>query len=461
MAAQAVAIVGVDPSRWSQAISDVQQGAFLNARSASVHLSVGKVFEVGGNLEQSTQSYRKALEADPGFVAARFALVNVSNQLGDTKGALSEAKELVKQVPENGEARLLLAKALMAAKDYKGAEPELVKATELLPENADAHAYLAAINFANGKDQVALEEYKKALALQPDNAVWRSDYALLLARLGRAEEGLEELRKVVDVPGYNDPAGFVNMGYLYRNMKPPKAKEAVAAYLKALQMNPGKEMAAQANLGLAWAYVALGQYDEAIEAYDQVNQLDPKLAPEAFNGAGWCYLRKGDLGQAEAMVAKARAAGRVDPLLEDWVTKNKDKRANDDKTRAEILEEIERLKKEAEWWEKLDEDLRDKRPAVRLRAVTKILEKPGKEAVARLAYCISQDSNYGVRENATSALLAMPKHVSLAIPYVKANLNLSCQESITETSSEAIVRELACEDLKRTSREVLRKLGNP
>jgi tetratricopeptide (TPR) repeat protein len=425
-----------------------------------VHLSVGKVFEVGGNLEQATLSYRKALEADPGFVAARFALVNVSNQLGDTKGALSEAKELVKQVPENGEARLLLAKALMAAKDYKGAEPELVKATELLPENADAHAYLAAINFANGKDQVALEEYKKALALQPDNAVWRSDHALLLARLGRAEEGLEELRKVVDVPGYNDPAGFVNMGYLYRNMKPPKAKEAVAAYLKALQMNPGKEMAAQANLGLAWAYVALGQHDQAIEAYDQVNQLDPKLAPEAFNGAGWCYLRKGDLDQAEAMVAKAKAAGRADSLLEDWVTKNKHKRASDAQTRAEILDEIERLEKEAKWWEKLDEDLRDKKPAVRLRSVTKILEKPGKEAAARLAYCISQDEDYEVREAATSALLAMPKHAAPAIPYVKANLNLNCQPPITETSQIAFAIELKCEDLKTTSRQVLKKLGS-
>src|SRR5512145_26147 len=49
MAAKAVAAVGVDVKRWNEAISDAQAGAFLNARSAFVHLSVGKVFEAAGN----------------------------------------------------------------------------------------------------------------------------------------------------------------------------------------------------------------------------------------------------------------------------------------------------------------------------------------------------------------------------------------------------------------------------
>ena len=53
----------------------------------------------------------------------------------------------------------------------------------------------------------------------------------------------------------------------------------------------------------------------------------------------------------------------------------------------------------------------------------------------------------------------MGKHAQVALPYVKANLNLNCQPPITETSNEAFQREAACEDLKRTSRQVLQKLG--
>ncbi len=91
---------------------------------------------------------------------------------------------------------------------------------------------------------------------------------------------------MVDAPGYNDPAGFVNMGYLYRNMEPPKTDEAAAAYQKALQMKPKDDMAAQANLGLGWAYLSAKKYDMAIAPVRAGGQARPQAGSRGVQRDG-------------------------------------------------------------------------------------------------------------------------------------------------------------------------------
>ncbi len=46
-----------------------------------------------------------------------------------------------------------------------------------------------------------------------------------------------------------------------------------------------------------------------------------------------------------------------------------------------------------------------------------------------------------------------------AIKYLKANLTMNCQGSMVGGTRDEIAQEIACEDLKRTSRQVLQKLN--
>ena len=268
---------------------------------------MGKIFEANAALDQAVSSYKKALETDPGYTPARLALVTVQGLQGDNKAVLVEVQKLAKEMPNNGEVQYMLGRAYMRNQDFTNALPALEKAAALSPGLADALALYAIAAFYNGKNDLAVSAYKKALDLKPDSIPWRTDYGLFLARNGNYDEGAAELKKVVGTPGYKDAAGWVNLGYVYRNSKPPKVEDSIAAYKKALELDPKEE---QAALGLGWAYLTSQKYDESIAAYNRALQIEPKLAPDVYNGIAWSHFFKKDMAQALAFAAKAKEAGR-------------------------------------------------------------------------------------------------------------------------------------------------------
>jgi Tfp pilus assembly protein PilF len=148
--------------------------------------------------------------------------------------------------------------------------------------------------------------------LAPANLDYRTTYGILLGIDKQYEQGVAELQKVVASPGYKDADAYLNLGWLYRNMQPRRGEESVAAYRRALELDPKNE---QAALGLAWAQNYLKNYDDAIKAFDQAATIDPDVAGESNVGAGWAFLFKRDVEQAKARLAKAQAAGRNDAKL--------------------------------------------------------------------------------------------------------------------------------------------------
>lgn len=55
-------------------------------------------------LEPARDAYRAAVRLSPGFLGARVALSHVLRRLGDTEGALAQAKEALRRFPKDGEA---------------------------------------------------------------------------------------------------------------------------------------------------------------------------------------------------------------------------------------------------------------------------------------------------------------------------------------------------------------------
>ena len=78
---------------WSEAIAQAQQGAFLDPDNPHVQASVGRIFEVNGQLEQAAAAYRKALTVDPAYAPARLALIQAELNRGNRDAALEEARE--------------------------------------------------------------------------------------------------------------------------------------------------------------------------------------------------------------------------------------------------------------------------------------------------------------------------------------------------------------------------------
>ena len=94
---------------------------------------------------------------------------------GDRDAAVIQLKNLLKNTPDNGEARLLLGEAMLEADDFVSAEKELARALELKqPHEKVIPVYVRAL-LAQGKHEAVVAEVtdpwcddRRCAALLPD-----------------------------------------------------------------------------------------------------------------------------------------------------------------------------------------------------------------------------------------------------------------------------------------------------
>jgi len=336
--------------------------------------------------------------------------------------------------------------------------PILENATRLLPGSSNAWAFLAEAYRVNRRSDEAAAAFKKAVELAPTNTGYRTTLGLLLGIAGRYDEGVKELEQVVATPGYKEAAAWVNLGWLYRNMKPPKTDKSVAAYRKALELDPKEE---QAALGLGWAYSYTKSWDEAIAAFNKSIQIEPKLAGEATNGIAWCYFFKKDFANARVYGEKAQAAGRNDARLKENIERVekaiKDGVAFTEEQMRKVEEEQARERARQAQFEGANQNIRSKSAANRARGCHDLAALAGAEAVTTLVYVMQTDNDYGVREACTVALGSLGAGAKSALPNLKAMMNHACNDELNPTK-EQLDTMMKCADFKRAVRDALQKV---
>jgi tetratricopeptide (TPR) repeat protein len=306
-AAVGLAALAQDPDdKKSEAIAAVQQASFLEPKNALVKLALGRVFESRGQLDQAAAAYGEAAQLDPSWYAPRIAALGVRLQQGDAAGALAGLRALPEELRTSGEAALLLGRLLSQKEDWAGALAALDLAVAALPGLAEAQALRGTAAYNNGELKLAADAYGRAVALDPEKLAYLSSYALYLSYDGRLDEGLAVLLKVTARPEGQESGAFMTLGGIYRSFKPPRVAEAVAAYEKALKLDPKN---AQAALGVALSYRAGKQWARAITAYERVEQLHPRLEGEALLGTAWCHYLSGDDSRARFYTGLAARAG--------------------------------------------------------------------------------------------------------------------------------------------------------
>jgi Tfp pilus assembly protein PilF len=438
-----------DAALWVRANEVAQDGAFRNPHSVVVQYLLGRVAELGPYPERSGERYRKALAIDPKYLPARLALASFLVGESDVASAFTVAQEIVADAPWSGEAQLLLGRELLRRKKASQALAPLEKASELAPGVAEAHALLATAAYFTGDSDRAVAEYAKALALRPDQLEWRADYGLFLGRSGEYEAAATELQKVVTSPGYRQAAGFVNLGWVYRNSRPPKVEESVRAYQKALEIDPKQ---AQAALGLGWAFFVGERYDESAAAYTKALALDSALAGEAYDGIAWDHYFQGDMAKAQEFGAKAKAAGRDDARLAEQIARRKKKQHDDDQDRERIKHEID----QAALCAAIDARLHGKDPGTRAPAVSELRVSGCAGIVPMLTWMLVNDSSYTVKQAVAEALGKIGPSAREATRYLK-QCAMPCEAPINATPEE-LRQAMECADLRKACLSALEKL---
>jgi tetratricopeptide (TPR) repeat protein len=449
------ALLAADKNNWNDAIAQAQQGAFLMPRNPVVQVAVGRIFESAANYDQATSAYRRALEADPGYVPARSALLKLQVLRGELDAALTEAEKLVKESPQDAEAQLIRGRILLRKGDFAGAVEPLEAASKFDPQSAEAAALLGTAYQYTRESDSALEAYERAVKLAPQNTDYRSTYGLLLALNKKYDQGVTELKKVVATPGYKDAAAYVNLGWAYRNMEPSNAPESIAAYTKALQIDPKNEHAA---LGLGWAQSYQRNYDQSITAFQKAIELEPKTAGEALNGIAWSYLFKKDVAKAKEYAEKAKTAGRTDARL----ISNIDKFEKGLEAQAEALKDFQEAQRRQADNEPdvstLCNNVMRGGPSTR-RGAARQLRQFGRPAVECLVYAAVNDGDMSVREEAINSLGALGGIARDTCKQLQSIVSRPNPYDTTVQDRATMELSVRYEDLKRAAKAAVAKIG--
>ncbi len=161
---------------------------------------------------------------------------------------------------------------------------------------ADTHYKKAQELYQAGSYQEAGEYYKKAIQENDDKAEYRIEYGFALIGMKQYEEAVAQFETVVmdkDIPMVlkNNKRAYRGMGIAYFTMQD---YEAATKYLNlALQISELSELNDDIRSYIASCYDNLAKYEEAIEAYTDLIQSNPKNAA-LYSSRGNIYRKLGE-----------------------------------------------------------------------------------------------------------------------------------------------------------------------
>ena len=230
--------------------------------------------------EAAVEFLSRAIEADPQFVAAQYALGVVHQNLGNRWKAAAQFRASAQLDPTYAEPYKALGDLYLTAprRLFEEAIKAYTKAIELRPFFAEAHVGLGDALAAKGDVDPAVAAYQKGLEHNPMNA----KVHVSLGKIYYAEKGLYY--------------------------------ESVTAYKKAIELDPTY---LDARTGLAEVYEDKGLYKEAIEEYRRVVDADSKNSGALYNLA--LVYEKVDPKEAIALWERYIALASTLPSEKDWV----------------------------------------------------------------------------------------------------------------------------------------------
>ena len=230
--------------------------------------------------ESAADLLSRAIEADPNFVVAQYALGIAHQALGNRWKAAAQFRASTQLDPSYPEPYKALGDLLLAAprRLFDQAIEAYQKAIERRPFYGDAHVGLGDALAAKGDVDNAITAYQRALG---HNAV--------------------------------NPRVHVSLGKIYYSEK-GLYYEAVTAYKRAIDLDP---LSVEARMGLGEVYEDKGLYKEAIEEYRRVIEADGSHAEALYNLA--LVYEKVDPKEAIVQWERYIALASQLPAAKDWV----------------------------------------------------------------------------------------------------------------------------------------------
>ena len=167
-----------------------QQLAEVEYRKAVLSLQQGQPID-------AQDGFRRALQLDPNFTAARLGLSGLllqGRQIAEAESVLRAGLELDSREPGFA---MMMARVQLEKDDMQAALETLRKTLPYANRNADYQAFMAALLLQNARYTDAVEHYQIALSLKP-TGVWYMGLGISLQALRRLPEAQDAFQKAMD-----------------------------------------------------------------------------------------------------------------------------------------------------------------------------------------------------------------------------------------------------------------------
>ncbi|MBZ5725511.1 MAG: tetratricopeptide repeat protein [Acidobacteriia bacterium] len=244
-----------------------------------------------GKRPEAADVNAQILKDNPNDPDARGLAASVMLDKGDVNKALSELQAVVTRAPENAVARYNLGRTYVALTQWEQARQSFQKAIELRPDYLPPRLALAQLQVARGEFDAALKSVAEVLRRDRSNA-----NALLIesaALMGQQRFG--DARKLLELMLKANPSSqdvLFQLGVV--NLQEKQYKEADDAFRRSYELNPANP---RGLMGVVETYMAQNKSDEAI----QLLQAELHKAPNRTDlvmAMGNVYVRAGRYDQA-------------------------------------------------------------------------------------------------------------------------------------------------------------------
>jgi tetratricopeptide (TPR) repeat protein len=258
---------------------------------------------------KAIEFYRQAMKLDPAASFLSEELTDLYIQAGRIKDAVTEAEDLLKQNPDNLDARRLLGRIyarLIGDPDQHKVNDEMVqhaieqflKVTEKDPKDVESWLMLGRLESVARNSVEAEKAFKKVLDLDASNEEALTGLARVYAELGDTKNAIDMLRQVTSKNP--NPRTLAALATFYHNAH--DFANASEVWKQALQMDPENNRIKQQ---LAEDLLSAGRYDQALKLYQELAASDPRDFQTQLR-LSEIYRERGDFSKARATLNKAR-----------------------------------------------------------------------------------------------------------------------------------------------------------
>jgi tetratricopeptide (TPR) repeat protein len=308
-----VTATGFAQSQVPAATSD-KGAAYYNFSMGHLYAELASAYGNRGDYySKAIEHYKQAIKQDPSATFLLEELTELYVQGNQLKAAVQEAEELLKQNPDNLQARRMLGRiytrSIGDSQQGKINEEMVKRATEQYkiitskdPKDTDSWLTLGRLYRVSQNSVEAEKAFKKAIENDATNEDALTGLAMVYSDVGDTKNMVETLKRVTDKSP--NARTLTTLGSAYEQMRDYPA--AAEVFRKALTLAPDN---VQVKRALAQNLLYSDKLDEALPLYKELAESEPKEAQHQLR-ISEIYRQKRDFDKARAALEAAKALDR-------------------------------------------------------------------------------------------------------------------------------------------------------